>query len=71
MESLSSILSLDKPICCYMDFKFALFWIIGEDKEWKQFVQNHVLEEFVHSFQLPAGGTVLESTTQQMFCPEV
>ena len=29
---------------CYTDSKVALFWIKGQDKEWKQFVENRVIE---------------------------
>ena len=29
---------------CFTDSKVAMFWIQGEDKEWKQFVQNRVNE---------------------------
>lgn len=43
MESLSSNLSLDNPTC-YTDSKVAFYWIVGEDKQWKQFVQNRVSE---------------------------
>lgn len=42
-KSLSSNLSLEQPTC-YTDSMVALYWIIGVDKVWKQFVQNRVLE---------------------------
>lgn len=31
-------------ITCYTDSQVALSWIVGRDKEWKQFVQNRVTE---------------------------
>ncbi len=31
-------------VCCYTDSKVAFFWITGQDKEWKQFVMNRVME---------------------------
>ena len=34
---------LEQPVC-YTDSKVALYWILGYDKEWKQFVQNRVCE---------------------------
>ncbi|MBA4719446.1 MAG: hypothetical protein HRO68_10280 [Nitrosopumilus sp.] len=42
-ESLSPNLSLECPTC-YTDSMVALCWIVGSDKEWKQFVQNRVSE---------------------------
>ena len=42
-ESLLSNFMLDLPTC-YTDSQVALYWIIGEDKEWKQFVQNRIAE---------------------------
>ena len=41
--SLEPLLPLSQPIC-YTDSKVALYWILGSDKEWKQFVQNRVSE---------------------------
>ena len=29
---------------CFTDSQVALYWIVGSDKEWKQFVQNRVAE---------------------------
>ncbi len=43
ISSLSAQLHLAEPVC-YTDSKVALFWIVGSEKEWKQFVQNRVLE---------------------------
>lgn len=31
-------------IACHTDLQVALYWIIGKNKEWKQFVQNRVIE---------------------------
>ena len=42
-KSLESILTLSEPTC-YTDSKVALYWILGNSKEWKQFVQNRVTE---------------------------
>ena len=43
MKSLSPIFCLEQPTC-YTDSQVALYWIIGVSKDWKQFVQNRVLE---------------------------
>ena len=32
------------PPRCFTDSKVALFWICGLEREWKQFIQNHVNE---------------------------
>jgi len=40
-------------ITCWTDSRVTLFWIKGEEKEWKQFVQHRVNE--IRSF-VPAGG---------------
>ena len=42
-KSLSSNFSLKNPTC-YTDSQVSLCWIIGVNKEWKQFVQNRVSE---------------------------
>lgn len=42
-ECLSSNLTLEQPTC-YTDSSVTLHWIIGSDKEWKQFVLNRVSE---------------------------
>ena len=41
--SLESELNLTKPVC-YTDSNVALFWILGMDKTYKQFVQHLVSE---------------------------
>ena len=41
--ALEEELKLESPMC-YTDSKVALFWIKGQDKEWKQFVENRVIE---------------------------
>ena len=33
-----------KPPICHTDSKVALYWIKGVDKEWKQFIENRVME---------------------------
>ena len=43
VDSLSTELELSRPTC-YTDSKVALYWILGHEKEWKQFVQNRVKE---------------------------
>ena len=42
-QGLSSQLTLGPPRC-FTDSTVALFWIRGHNKEWKQFVQNRVIE---------------------------
>ena len=38
-----SELPLDHNIVCYTDSKVALYWIRGNNGEWKQFVENCVI----------------------------
>ena len=42
-NALSPELTLDNPLC-YMDSEIAFCWIRREEKEWKQSVQNRVIE---------------------------
>ena len=42
-SALEPDIQIDQLIC-FTDSKVTLYWIIGEDKEWKQFVQNRVTE---------------------------
>lgn len=42
-KSLSSTLSLCEHTC-YTDSQVARYWIVGQEKQWKPFVQNRVLE---------------------------
>ena len=47
---ITQVLAALKPVIkvqlgsCFTDSKVAMFWIKGEDKEWKQFVHNRVRE---------------------------
>eukprot|EP00731_Ephydatia_muelleri_P013896 Em0007g1206a len=41
MAALAAELKLDVPVC-YTDSRVALYWIQGQHKEWKQYVQNRV-----------------------------
>ena len=43
-EALKSVLELDENVTCWTDSLVALYWIRGETKEWKQFVQLRVNE---------------------------
>jgi hypothetical protein len=43
VSALEQELTLSPPTC-YTDSKVALYWILGFDKEWKQFVQNRACE---------------------------
>ena len=40
-RALEPELTLDEP-SCFTDSKVTLYWILGQNKEWKQFVQNRV-----------------------------
>ena len=42
-DALSEILKVDK-FRCWVDSTAVLYWIIGEKKQWKQFVQNRIME---------------------------
>ena len=42
-EILQTQISLCTPVC-YTDSQVALYWIIGADKQWKQFVENRTSE---------------------------
>ena len=42
-DSLGAELNLDPPHC-YTDSKVALYWLWGENRVWKQFVQHRVTE---------------------------
>ena len=42
-RSLSLVIPLQDPVC-FTDSKVTLNWIKGQNKEWKQFVQNRVCE---------------------------
>ena len=42
-QALESEISIEDPVC-FTDSKVTLYWIKGQDKEWKQFVQNRVCE---------------------------
>ena len=59
-KALEPELSIDE-IACWTDSKVALAWIKGEEREWKQFVQNRVNEirtlVLVHSWRHGHGRT--------------
>ena len=40
-QLLQQELKLDVPVC-YTDSRVALYWIQGQHKEWKQYVQNRM-----------------------------
>ena len=42
-EAMKTVLSLEPPVC-YLDSKVAYYWISGQDRSWKPFVQNRVVE---------------------------
>ena len=42
-EALKSVLTLEPPTC-FLDSKVAYYWINGQDRSWKPFVQNRVAE---------------------------
>ena len=39
--ALKDSLPMEKTLC-YTDSRVALYWIVGQDREWKQFVENRV-----------------------------
>ena len=43
VDALSRTLRIDR-LRCWVDSTAVLYWIIGEKKQWKQFVQNRILE---------------------------
>ena len=43
-EALESLIQLDENVVCWTDSLVSLYWIRGETKEWKQFVQMRVNE---------------------------
>lgn len=69
MNTLEPKIELDKPMC-YTDSQVALCWIKGVDKEWKQFVQNRVIE-IQKLVPLITGDIALELKTQLAFPQEV
>jgi len=43
LEALQSVIDV-KMGSCFTDLRVALYWIQGEDKQWKQFVHNRAVE---------------------------
>lgn len=43
LEALQTVIDV-KVGSCFTDSRVALYWILGEDKQWKQFVRNRVVE---------------------------
>jgi len=43
LEALKTVINVQIG-SCFTDSKVALYWIIGEGKQWKQFVQNRVTD---------------------------
>ena len=41
--ALSEVVKIDR-VHCWVDSTAVLYWILGEQKQWKQFVQNRVVE---------------------------
>ena len=42
-DALEPDIMIDRVIC-FTDSKITLYWIVGEDKEWKEYVQNRTIE---------------------------
>ena len=42
-SALQGVMKVDK-ILCWVDSTAVLYWILGSEKEWKQFVQNRIME---------------------------
>ena len=42
-SALQGVMKVDK-ILCLVDSTAVLYWILGSEKEWKQFVQNRIME---------------------------
>ena len=42
-SALQGVMKVDK-ILCWVDSAAVLYWILGSEKEWKQFVQNRITE---------------------------
>ena len=42
-DALEPDIMIDRVIC-FTDSKITLYWIVGEDKEWKQYVQYRMTE---------------------------
>ena len=58
-EALKGELELQSSVC-FTDSQVTLFWILGENKEWKPFVENRV-REFKNLYQGIIGGSVQEN----------
>ena len=70
-SALEHEINLGDPIC-YTNSKVALCWILGVDKDWKQFVQNRVLEIIPGNWsQLQVGDLSEDLKTLLTFLQEV
>ena len=65
LEALATVIDVQIG-SCFTDSKVALYWIKGQGKQWKQFVQNRVTD--IRQYNT---GHIVQGRTIQQTCPLV